>query len=172
MNVIEKYENELKIFNGAVIVRSIHKDNDICFNSMNREILYSINECLKKYDKKLDPIYKESFLGKALIININKIPSKPPFNNLINNFKRNFFERLSLIENHYFNFDFKNLIKFKNKVKSENYYYFDGDDPYKISIKLNLPNNIISQIMTFVNFNYSSYSKLRYKYDKIAYFNT
>ena len=169
MDIINNYDRELKIFNGHVIVRLIHKNKDICFNSMNREILYSISDCLINKDNKIDVIYKESYLGKALIVNINEIPSNPPFNELIIYYKKNFFIRLSLIEHHCTNKNFNDLNKIKNKMKSDNYYYFDINHPLKICFKINLPFSIIKHIISYVYFNIKPFYNLRNKYNTLRF---
>ena len=46
-------------FIDQVSIRSIHRDIDICFNSLQREILYAIQEC---FTKDISLVYNKNFV--------------------------------------------------------------------------------------------------------------
>ena len=68
--IINIYLEKLEKNNICVLVRSIHLGDDICFNSDQREILYSIQQCFKEENNNIrNSEFKECIYGKALIIN-------------------------------------------------------------------------------------------------------
>ena len=78
--IINIYQEKLEKNNICVLVRSIHLDDDICFNSDQREILYAIEDCFGEH---VLSQYKESAWGKSLYINMRYVPLNPPFENIM-----------------------------------------------------------------------------------------
>jgi hypothetical protein len=141
-----------------VVVRVIHKNKDICFNSNMREILYAIEESIKYNNRKPFLYYKETIFGKAIVVNAESISTKSVFNDLIFLFIKYYLHRLEMIEKYY----------------DSNYIYFN-DLYYKKTqltmiynnlIELELPNSVNIIILSYLNFNYSNYIKLRDEYEK------
>lgn len=169
MSTIDKYRDELENnFNNNVIVRIIHKNRDMCFNSYQEEILFAISECFHEYNPKIDTIYKNSFLGKALIIKLPDVPSVPPFQNILNKYKKWFFERLDFIEKDFNDDVLIQVRKEKEKLKKD-IFKFSTDNKYRICQFIDLPSFLIDQVMSYVYFDISPYLKLREKYVALEY---
>lgn len=147
-------------FIDQVSIRSIHRDIDICFNSLQREILYAIQECFTKdNNNKINSQFKECLLGKALIISKDKIPKKPPFDKLKRYYKLKFFERISMIERYFdlnkINYDDLKIQKKKIMVSYSSIIYIKK-----------IPFAIIKYILNFLQYDFYSYEKLRNEYEK------
>ena len=127
-----------------VLINLIHSGRDICFNCTDREILYSIKKCLKIYHGKNHAEFKESAYGKALIYKSEYLPLDPPFENIMVYFQKNYFDRLTLIEQYFAtnNHNYKHLIA---KKKGTIY----------ISTDMHLPSSI-------TNWCNESHSRIRY----------
>ena len=123
-----------------------------------REILYAIEESIKYNNNNPIIYFKETIFGKAIVVNAESISTKNIFNDLIFLFIKYYLHRLELIEKYY----------------DSNYIYFN-DLYYKKTqltmiynrlIELDLPNSVIIIILSYLNFNYSNYMKLRDEYEK------
>ena len=158
--IINIYQEKLEKNNVCAIVRSIHLDDDICFNSDQREVLYSIQQCFKEDNNNvINSRFKECLYGKALIINRKNIPKIPPFKNFNKYYKKNFLDRLELLDNHFEinKIDNKDLKLIKNEILIS---YSD------IIYLKKLPNVILNYIVSFLKYNYRSYKILRDKYEE------
>ena len=83
--ILNTYLNSLEVFKGNISVSSIHNDQDLCFNSSHREILYAIELCFntRRKGQSGDFIknahFKENNWGKAVIISFSDVQFNPPF---------------------------------------------------------------------------------------------
>jgi hypothetical protein len=150
-----------KLFNlgiDNVIVRIIHADNDICFNSDAREILYAIKDSIKYNNPKAFIYFKETVFGKAVIVLVKSLKNKNIFDDLIFLFIKCYLRRLSLVENFY---------------KTNNIYHQDLSEKKNIITQLylevfnlNLPQKVTANIISYLDFNYISFMKVRDEYEK------
>ena len=68
-SIIELYSTLLEQFNtkkNTIIISSIHRDEDICFNTSHREILYALQEHFNIINKGNYAQFKTNVFGKAL----------------------------------------------------------------------------------------------------------
>ena len=157
-DVIDFYQNildELSIDN--VKIRSIHDNKNICFNSNVREILHAIKKSIKNSNDEPCLYFKETIFGKAIVVSIKTLSSKNDLNNLIIYFIKYYYDRLKIIEN-YFNNEgiyFNDLIEKKERLLCK----------YNIIINLNLSDKITSKILSYLDFNYQDFMKLRDIYE-------
>ncbi len=77
-------------------VRIIHHDEDLCINSSEREILYTIQDLLGKNWR-----FKESIFGMCLYCNFSYVNNKPNFNNFQEIYRTHYFNRMKLIFDQY-----------------------------------------------------------------------
>ena len=166
MTIIKIYQKELELFKDILNISIIHRDKDICFYSNQREILYAIYESFMSNSKMIQIYYKESILGKAVIINLKTLPTKPPFSNLIFHYKKFFFERLDFIDNIFCENQINNdtLNYKKNKLRNNLCSQKDLKKKYTF---LNLPNDILDIIISYIFFDYKSYQDLRKEYQLV-----
>lgn len=132
-----------------VIVSLIHDGRHICFNASAREILYAIQDCVKIYNGKDHSEFKECCYGKAVNFKPIHLPPVPPFENIMIHFQKNYFDRLTLLEQHFVknNHTHDHLIAKKKAL----YKY----PPACIYLLLPLPKDtidIISDFVTYVDF--------------------
>ena len=102
-SIIELYCTLLEQFNtkkNTITISSIHRDEDICFNTSHREILYALQEHFNIINKGNYAQFKTNVFGKALIISIKKIPLKPDIKDILYHYRNFYFKRLLLIETH------------------------------------------------------------------------
>ena len=148
-NKIIESEKNYKI----IIIRSIHRDRDICFNSEFREILYALESYFIQRNKDKTyleyPKYSENIIGKALSINIHSIPLDPDFTEIFKLFKTHFITRILLLEENFNkrNIKYDLLLKYRrNNLKS--YYAFRN---------LNIPDILEKYIHEFLNPSFKTY---------------
>tara|TARA_Y100000992_G_scaffold298104_1_gene262730 strand:+ start:883 stop:1449 length:567 start_codon:yes stop_codon:yes gene_type:complete len=164
--IINIYNESLRIFDSNLIVRSIHRDKDINFNSDHREILYAIQDCFTESNNyKINSCYRECLYGKALQISREIIPKIPPFKNIIKYYIKHFKNRINLIDSSYIikGIKYDDLEEYKSYVYSNVFY----KNKYYIIIKSNLlPNEILKNILSYLKyFNFKLFLKLREKYE-------
>ena len=167
--IVNLCQEKLSIFNN-LLISSIHHEKDICFNSEAREILYEIRKCFEEElnADKLYIEYKESILGKALVIKKNTISKDPEFKNIITHYHKFFFERLKIIEGHYkeiLHNDYQNLIYEKNLLLQNKLFTLNKQNKYYCLYLLELPRDIIKIILSYLIFDHKCYQKLRLKYE-------
>ena len=159
-DIINSYTKTIKKnnFHDIVTIRSIHKNQDICFNSEQREILYAIQKCFNEINN-YNSFFKECLFGKALIISIEKIPKNPPFNNLKKNYKLKFLDRINNIENHLklHKINYEDLNYKKNKLLLS----YSSIIYCKI-----LPYQILKKILLYLHYDFNLYKKLRNEYEE------
>ena len=131
-----------------VLINLIHSGRDICFNCTDREILYSIKKCLKIYHGKNHAEFKESAYGKALIYKSEYLPLDPPFENIMVYFQKNYFDRLTLIEQYFAtnNHNYKHLI-----AKKKALYTYPPICIYLLPLTIDVT-NLIREFVTYVDF--------------------
>ena len=131
-----------------VLINLIHSGRDICFNCTDREILYSIKKCLKIYHGKNHAEFKESAYGKALIYKSEYLPLDPPFENIMVYFQKNYFDRLTLIEQYFAtnNHNYKHLI-----AKKKALYAYPPICIYLLPLPIDVT-NLIREFVTYVDF--------------------
>tara|TARA_B100000886_G_scaffold340557_2_gene311243 strand:- start:591 stop:1247 length:657 start_codon:yes stop_codon:yes gene_type:complete len=131
-----------------VLINLIHSGRDICFNCTDREILYSIKKCLKIYHGKNHAEFKESAYGKALIYKSEYLPLDPPFENIMVYFQKNYFDRLTLIEQYFAtnNHNYKHLI-----AKKKALYTYPPICIYLLPLPIDVT-NLIREFVTYVDF--------------------
>ena len=131
-----------------VLINLIHSGRDICFNCTDREILYSIKKCLKIYHGKNHAEFKESAYGKALIYKSEYLPLDPPFENIMIYFQKNYFDRLTLIEQYFAtnNHNYKHLI-----AKKKALYTYPPICIYLLPLPIDVT-NLIREFVTYVDF--------------------
>ena len=141
-----------------LLVSSIHYDEDICFNSNHREILYALCDYFKKVLTSDYCNFKESVFGKALNICVKKIPENPNFHEILYFYKANYFKRLSLLRSYFNknNIDYYNLMMYKKFCISEYY-------PIKT---IALPEEMIKNILSYVTPTMQNYYDVRNLYEK------
>ena len=106
--IVSTYLNSLKVFKGNISVSSIHKDQDLCFNSLHREILYAISTCFNTIYKDEHGTFikyahfKENNYGKAVVIPFSRIPLNPPFENILKHYKKYYLDRIGLLDTHFY----------------------------------------------------------------------
>ena len=129
-----------------VLINLIHSGRDICFNCTDREILYSIKKCLKIYHGKNHAEFKESAYGKALIYKSEYLPLDPPFENIMVYFQKNYFDRLTLIEQYFAtnNHNYKHLI-----AKKKALYTYPPICIYLLPLPIDVT-NLIREFVTYV----------------------
>lgn len=133
-----------------IIIRSIHSDRDICFNSQCREILYALQSYFRKHNKIAN--YSENIFGKCLYINVSDIPLNPDFKEIFELYKINFKNRIFDIKNKY-----KNNTNFKKYIINNNLRYY-----YSFK-NVNLPDTIINYIHKYLKPTFETYINYRNK---------
>ena len=131
------------VFGENVRVRLIHKNQDICFNSDNREILYAIQDCLPNDSS----VYSECIFGKALCISIKSAPQMPEFSKILKRYKHHYLARLELLDkvfNTIKNIEqrHKKLILSKNNIYTNNFAYN--------AFYIGLPKYILNKVFSFL----------------------
>lgn len=161
-DIISHYQNKINIIlkNTDIVakVRLTHKNINICFNCSQREILYTIQNCFK-FAGYNNSQFKESILGKALIIPIENLKKNVYFEDFMKHYNYYFMKRLTLIEI-YFN---HHKIKFNDCLREKNMLL----NKYSIIHKLpQFPIEINNQIQTFLIPNIKQYLTVRRMYEK------
>ena len=144
-----------------VVVRVIHESRNICFNSQTREILYAIEESIRQNNKNPFIYFKETIFGKAIVVLAENLNTKNVFNDLVFLFIKYYLNRLQLIEKYYDN----NYIYFNDLYYKKTQLVMIYND----LIELKLPDSITNTILSYLNFNYSNFMKLRDEYEKRKY---
>ena len=105
-----------------IAVYRIHKDEDLCFNSEQRELLYTFQDCFTEINgSRHNSVFKESTWGKCLVILEKTAPEIPPFKNWMKYYKKHYIDRLTLLDQHFEKYDQddfnykKSELKFKKK---------------------------------------------------------
>jgi len=153
--LITLYTKALGFFRQHTVVRSIHRDLDLCFNTVQREIAYGIQDCFKDCRIK-DSYISERSPALAVIIPIRVIPSLPPFSRLLYHYKKAYHNRLDLLEIH--------LDKQKVPYEKINAYRKALDKNFTIVSYLPLPDDILIHIAGFIHIHFEKYQNVRDKY--------
>ena len=170
MDISTRYSESVNMFGDLIVVRITHRNTKMCFNTAYHEIAYAIFQCFQNYNKDINIEYRNSLLGKAILINLKELPKLPPFKNIIHFYKQLYFSNLEYIEKH-FNDDQLVYVRNKKEELKRGKFVFDTENEYKICHKIDLPSTIINFIMSYVYFDYKSYHKLRRKYVELEYIN-
>ena len=178
VNLVLLYKKYINIFNPYVEVRSIHRDNDLCFNSDQREILYAIETCFNSLNTNEDgtlikiSYFKESMLGKCVQLSFENVPEINPFKNIMKHYKKYYLQRLTLLNNYYeskVTEEMKQLNKKKIENKDKNKKEFNHlNNNYSTIIYLPLPIDIIKTIYScYLEYKLDDYLLLRKKYNML-----
>lgn len=164
-NIVSEYQNILKYFNKYKKVISVsydHPNKNVCFHSVQREILYTIRDYFKYLLNKDFTTYTETVYLKKLSICYFTIPHKPKIQKIIEIYKNNYFYRLSL-QIHLF----KRLEKYQYKdyKKLIQYSKFNLTEYYPIK-NMNLPCYLIKDIMLYLKPTIKQYYDVRELYKK------
>ena len=157
MSLIENYKEKVSIFDGNVIIKTTKWNNYLCFVSKYPEMLYAIRDSLVESIDYFDMQVSNCLLGSMLVINNKNIPPNPQFNNLIANFKRQYFWRLNQIENDFSDIELSFLLDQKNKLLNSVTIVFDNDS------------DDLDEVNGNVKFNLKPYLDLRQKYVTLEY---
>jgi hypothetical protein len=120
-DIVYYYTNELKRFlqttNIFLDVRITHSNTNLCFNCMQREILYAIESCFKEKGYK-NIMFRENILGKALLVPIKSLSIDVSLNHFMNYYKYHFMKRMVLIEQYFKskNMDYQDCLKEKKEL--------------------------------------------------------
>ena len=149
-----------------VLVNLIHNGRHICFNCSDREILYAIIECVKLYNGKNYAEFKESCYGKAVNFDPKNLPPVPPFQHIMIHFQKNYFDRLTLLDQHFIknNHNHEHLI-----AKKKALYIYPNDCIYLLP----LPKDVVTLIrdfITYVDFKKCQYLRKEYAKERIKCF--
>lgn len=100
-NITENYQAALDIIIGKerVTVRLIHNDEDICMNSNERELLYSIQN-VQRRDYNVEWVFREGLFGMALMLPLKHHVSSV-FVDFASEYKILFNKRIQKIINQY-----------------------------------------------------------------------
>ena len=149
------YTKALGVFQQHMVVRSIHRNLDLCFNTIQREIAYGIQNCFK------DCGIKESYITErppalAVIIPIRIIPPIPPFSRLLFHYKKAYHDRLDLLEIH--------LDRQKVPYENSNAERNALGKNFTIVSYLPLPDDILIHIAGYLHIHFQKYQNVRDKY--------
>ena len=164
-SIIELYSTLLEPFNtkiNSIIISSIHRHEDICFNTSHREILYSLQEHFNIINKGNHAEFKSNAFGKALIISRKKVPLNPDIKDILYHYHNYYFRRLQLIESHNLKIN-ENI----NKLMLLNYkrnYYFPNIYAFRMKTLLC---DIKPLIISFLKPTINSYYQYRIEYNEI-----
>ena len=153
--LITLYTKALGFFRQHTVVRSIHRDLDICFNTIQREIAYGIQNCFKDCGIN-DSYITERSPALAVIIPIRVIPVLPPFSRLLFHYKKAYHDRLDLLEIH--------LDKRELKYEYANVERKALNKNFTIVSYLPLPDDILIHISEYIHIHYQKYQNVRDKY--------
>lgn len=156
----------------SITIRSIHNDEDICFNADAREILYAIRDCCNfsvSYEtRKLNHsgtdmvFFKESIYGKALIFPVSKYIKNIDFSKLEKYFRYYFKKRIELIA-------FRTIAR--NPYKDYMVYMIAKDEAFSnyeiVFYFKNIPFELKQYIRSYLVCTYESLTKLRLLYENI-----
>jgi len=175
--IVSTYLNSLEVFKGNISVTSIHRHQDLCFNSSHREILYAIELCFNTLNKDKEGSFiknahfKENNLGKAVVISFSDVPSNSPFENILKHYKKYYLERIWLLDSH-FGLNMKcftkgipaqEMEKILTKYKPQILHLSRN---YSQMIYMQLPMDIIRYIYeTFLVYKYADYNSVREQYE-------
>ena len=157
-DIIYTYRNALGRYAMYIDIQSIHKNKDICFHTMMREIVYAIRNCFKEQG-----IHTEIREKYRIFISIPVaiIPIIPPFSSIHRYYKKAYFDRLNLLEYYARN---KNISY--QELHNERILL---DKDTTIVGYLPFPKEILSIIATYLRIDFNHYYNLRNKYQKLRY---
>lgn len=151
------YRNALLAYSNKIVVSSTHKDKNLCFNTIYRELVYALEHCF--IDKQIHSIYiNECIFGIAFIVPIEDTPLIPPFSNFIHYYKKGFHKRLEKFERKFeeMNISYESLQQKRMKL----------DEEYMFSIikHIELPYDILCMISSFIYIDIKKYENVRNEY--------
>ena len=152
-----------------VLCRVIHRDEDFCFNSEHREILYSIRDCFSSANI-WHPVFRENLYGKCLTIPIDKMCMKPPFENILYYYQKHFLHRLEVIDIHFTNrYNKQSFNDTFLRLKTEKKALYITRFAYN-TIYIPLPLDILNYIFGYLKYIYvHKSSELRKKYENLRH---
>jgi hypothetical protein len=157
---VYSYTKALGYHQKHVLVRSIHRHTDLCFNTIYRELVYAIYRCFKDANI-ITMTTNESIWGLNVIIPIEDTPKIPPFSNLLHHYKQEFHVRMAKIERRLDrkNVAWEHLFQLRKRL--------DTDIKFIEYINLPFPIEILSIIATFIRMDLEKYDALRDKYQSL-----
>lgn len=154
------YTQALRWHAPYMLVRSIHDDRDICFNTDKRELVYAVYQCFK--EQGIHTCYiKENILGLYACIPASDIPLTPPFKRFTYYFKKKFNHRLDLLEENFTT----NKIFYSHLNKLREHI----DNNPTIVKYLPFSEEILGIIGSYLQINCKNYYNLRDKYQELRY---
>ena len=161
-NIVYYYTNELKRFlqttNIFLDVRITHNNRNLCFNCMQREILYAIESCFKENGYK-NCMFQESILGKALLVPIQSLTTNVSFKPFMKYYKYHFMKRMVLLEQ-YFN---KKNINYQDCLKEKK----ELLNSYAIIFRIKeFPRDICNIIQSYLVANLVQFLRVRRLYEE------
>ena len=156
----------------SICIRSIHNDEDICFNGTARELLYAIRDCcnFSVSDETRELVhsdgdmvfFRESMYGKALIYPVCKYTKEIDFSKLEKYFRYYFKKRIELIA-------FRTIAR--NPYKDYMVYMIAKNEAFSnyesVFYLKNVPFELKQHIRSYLVCTYESLTKLRILYDNI-----
>tara|TARA_B100001142_G_C14338213_1_gene656765 strand:+ start:2298 stop:2831 length:534 start_codon:yes stop_codon:yes gene_type:complete len=158
--LVNSYTKALGYHKKHMIVRSIHRHTDLCFNTIFRELVYAIYNCFKEANINTMSM-NDCIWGLNVTIPIEDTPKIPPFSNLLHHYKEGFHRRLAKIER---SLDRKNIPwehLFQRRKK------LDTDIKFIEYINLPFPVEVLSIIASFIRMDLEKYDELRDHYRDI-----
>ena len=161
-NIVYYYTNELKRFLQTtdifLDVRITHNNRNLCFNCMQREILYAIESCFKENGYK-NCMFQESILGKALLIPIQYLTTNVSFKPFMKYYKYHFMKRMVLLEQYFIkkNINYQDCLKEKKELLNS----------YAIVFRIQeFPHEICKIIQTYLMPNIEQFLHVRRLYEE------
>lgn len=137
----------------TVITRIIHRQEDLCFNSNAREILYAIRDCFSCYNTYCLPEFRENAYGKCLTLPIEKAYIRPPFENILYYYQQHYFKRLQVIDMYFSRLSTPQHFKDKLvKLITEKKTLFSTRFPYNTFYINGLPLDILNYIFDYLKY--------------------
>lgn len=169
-----KYKGEFHRTYARVIVSIIHNNKDLNFNCQDREILYTLKECLGGHWQ-----FRENNWGKSLQCNFDFISPTPEFKNIFKIYKKFYMQRMDLIFEQYDKrFIDPNIENIKNhkeylKIKTDVLNLKNQIDENILFLLVNkipyISEDISKLIFDFSKESFKTYFKVRAELEKLRY---
>ena len=157
-----------------VIVSIIHNNKDLNFNCQDREILYTLKECLGEPWQ-----FRENNWGKSLQCNFDFISPTPEFKNIFKIYKKFYMQRMDLIFEQYdkriIDSNIENIKIHKEylKIKTDVLNFKNQIDENILCLLVNkipyINEGISKLIFDFSKESFQTYFKVREEFEKLRY---
>jgi hypothetical protein len=158
-----KYKEEFYKTYERVIVSIIHNNKDLNFNCQDREILYTLKECLGQHWE-----FRENNLVKSLQCNFDFISPTPEFKNIFKIYKKFYIQRMDLIfeqyDKRFINSNIEDIQK--NKEYKSEYLKIKNDI---FNLKNQIDERVLKLLIDKISYINSDISELIFNFSKESF---